>query len=84
MGFQAFGANKPKGSIIDGIDLLDNLEVYYTESSKNIAYEQENYSRKLDNKGIVLEEPEDMDNHLIDPTRYGALYLQSTGKIKLI
>lgn len=59
----AMPASKPKGSIIDGIDLMENLKIYYTSSSKNIAYEQENYSRKVDRYGTILEEPEDKDNH---------------------
>lgn len=71
-------------SIIETIDLLNNLNVYYTASSKNIEYEQENYSRKVDRHGVVLEEPEDRDNHLIDPSRYGAEYLRSEGIIKVI
>lgn len=69
-------------SILDGIDLLDELKVYYTSSSKNLKYEQENYSRKTDRYGIVLEDPEDADNHLIDPARYIVLYLQRLGIIK--
>jgi phage terminase large subunit len=72
-------AQKPKGSILDGIDLLDNLNVYYTKSSVNLAHEQENYSRKVDRYGIVLEEPEDKDNHLMDCVRYIATHLQSEG-----
>lgn len=81
-GFQSRGANKFKGSIIDGIDLLDNLTVYYTRESEDIAYEQENYSRKVDRHGEVLEEPEDVDNHCMDAIRYGGLYLQRIGVIK--
>lgn len=76
-------ASKPGGSIIDGIDLLENLKVFYTSSSTNIAYEQENYSRKVDRYGTVLEEPEDKDNHQIDCCRYVALYLQRIGVIRL-
>jgi phage terminase large subunit len=78
------GANKPKGSIIDGIDALCGLNVFYTNSSKNIEYEQENYSRKVDRYGIVLEEPEDKDNHTIDAIRYIVLYLIIKGYIKLV
>ena len=59
----AMPASKPKGSIIDGIDLMENLKIYHTSSSKNIAYEQENYSRKIDRYGTILEDPEDKDNH---------------------
>lgn len=80
----AFTAAKGPGSILEGIDLLEKLTVYYTASSKNIKYEQENYSRKVDRYGIVLEEPEDMNNHLIDPARYMAIYLRQEGIIKII
>lgn len=69
----------PNKSILDGIDLLDNLDVYMTSCSENLIYEQENYSRKVDRYGIILDEPEDKDNHLIDPARYIVLYLQSQG-----
>ncbi len=83
-GFNALQANKPKGSIIDGIDLLNNLRIFYTSDSPNIEYEQENYSRKVDRYGVILEEAEDKDNHTIDPTRYIALYLQIKGIIKVV
>lgn len=79
-----FPANKAPNSIIDGIDLLNNIKVCYTSSSVNLAYEQENYSRKVDRYGVVEEEPEDMDNHLIDPTRYVAGYLVAQGIIRRV
>jgi PBSX family phage terminase large subunit len=83
-GFQAFGANKPKGSLLDGIDILENLNVFYTESSKNIEHEQENYCRVVEKDGSISEEPEDIDNHLIDAIRYVALYLKSLGIIRKV
>lgn len=83
-GYNSFGANKPKGSINDGIDILSGLKVYYTSSSKNIAHEQENYSRKVDRHGVILEEPEDLNNHTMDAIRYVALYLMIRGVIKLV
>lgn len=70
-----------KSEVVDGIDLLNNLRVYYTSDSKNLEYEQENYSRKVDRYGIVLEEPEDRNNHCIDGIRYVALFLQAQGVI---
>lgn len=73
-----------KGKVEDGIDLLNSIKVYYTHTSENIAYEQENYSRKVDRYGIVLEEPEDLDNHLTDPTRYIAEFLRTQGIIKKV
>lgn len=78
----AIAAPKPPGSIIDGIDLLCNLKCYYTETSENIRYEEEHYSRQVDRYGIVLEEPCDEHNHLIDPARYVALFLSMMGIIK--
>lgn len=81
---RAIEALKPKGSILDGIDLLDNLEVFYTDCSENIAYEQENYSRIVDKYGVVQEEAEDKDNHLMDPARYIALWLEKLGIIKKV
>jgi len=81
----AVAATKGANSIIDGLDLLCNLKVFYTASSLNLKYEQENYSRKVDRFGTVLEEPEDMDNHLAgDPARYVALFLQSEGIIRKV
>lgn len=67
----AVACRKFPGSLLDNIDLLTNLNVYYTRSSVNIAYEQENYSRKVDKRsGEVLEEPEDKDDHLMQPLSY--------------
>jgi hypothetical protein len=84
MGWDVHGANKIKNSIIDGIDLLHNLRVFFTSVSENIDHEQENYSYKVDHHGTVLETPEDLDNHSIDAIRYVALHLQRESKIKLI
>lgn len=80
----AIAAQKPPGSIIDGIDLLNNLKVFYTSDSPNIKHEQENYSRQVDRYGIVLEEPEDFDNHHMDWIRYVGMYLQQIGVIQKV
>ncbi|HEY8969728.1 MAG TPA: phage terminase large subunit [Puia sp.] len=84
-GWNAMPAHKGAGSVNDGIDLLNNLKgVYYTSSSTNLEYEQENYSWQTDRHGVVMEDPEDMDNHLIDPARYIAQHLQAIGVIKRV
>lgn len=77
-------AAKVAGSIIDGIALLNNLRVYYTRSSTNVAYEQENYSREVDRYGTVLEDPADVDNHTMDASRYIALHLHRLGVIRKV
>lgn len=80
----AMTAIKGTGSINDGIELLEKLRVFYTTSSKNLKYEQENYSRQVDRYGVVLEDPEDVNNHLIDPARYIVAFLKAQGVIKII
>jgi phage terminase large subunit len=77
-------AVKAPGSIIDGIDLLNKLKVYYTSDSPNLKYEQENYSYAVDRYGMVMEEPEDNNNHIAgDPPRYIAQYLFARGIIRI-
>lgn len=85
-GFErALACNKYPGSIIDGIDIINNLEVFYTHTSENIKYEQENYSRETDKRtGEVLEEPEDANNHTLDPARYVVQFLIEQNILNII
>jgi len=81
----SIAATKGDGSKRDGISLLLGMKVYFTASSHNLRYEQENYSRKVDNYGVVQEEPEDGNDHICgDPVRYVAEFLRSQGIIKTI
>lgn len=80
----ARATHKYQGSIHDGVDLLQNLKVCYTSTSENIRYEQENYSHKTDRSGVIVDDYDDKDNHIIDPARYIALYLQEIGVIKIV
>lgn len=80
----AITAAKGPGSILEGINLLNKLKVYYTESSKNLEHEQEDYSWRMKN-GVMVEEPEDADNHIAgDPARYVATFLRNQGVITVI
>ena len=81
-GYYALGAPKPPGSILDGIDILNDVKVYFTASSANLKYEQENYEREVDRYGVVLDDPCDTCNHLMDPARYVALWLVMNEVIK--
>lgn len=80
----AIAAFKGPGSIVEGIDLVSKLQVFYTESSENLEKEQEEYERKVDRYGVVLEEPVDKNNHTLDPIRYVCQYLRSEGIINII
>jgi phage terminase large subunit len=78
------GTVKQTGSIIDGIDLMQNIDIYFTSDSTNIENEQRNYQWEKDKNGNSLERPIDLYNHMIDAIRYGVLYLNKIGKIKRI
>ncbi len=73
-----------KEEIISGINLLQNLDVYYTEPSKNIENEQEVYSWAKDRWGNQTEAPVDYSNHHIDRIRYTATFLQQEGVIRVV
>jgi phage terminase large subunit len=70
-----------KSKLLDRIQTLQGLNIYYTDVSKNIELEQENYSYQKDKFGQVLEEPIDQDNHTIDAIAYNVQHLFNIGVI---
>lgn len=73
-----------KIDLINRIGILSGLNVYYTDKSTNIEYEQENYCYEKDKFGVMLEKPVDQDNHLIDGIAYGVSKMFQDGVIKNI
>lgn len=69
-GFTIFGVVKTHGSIVAGINILREYVVYVTEDSKNVWHEYKNYSWALDKNKNPTDEPEDNNNHVLDPPRY--------------
>jgi phage terminase large subunit len=70
MGIKAVAADKGKGSVNSGIDLLRRSTVYISPRSKNIERENLHYRWKKDRNGNFLPIPEDAHNHSIDAIRY--------------
>jgi len=64
------GSLKGKGSVIAGIDYINQYKIYITKSSTNIKKEIEGYQRRKDRDGNVLEEPEKGMDHAMDAFRY--------------
>jgi len=64
------GANKGKGSVIAGIDFVNQFTIYITKSSTNIKKEIEGYQRHKDKDGNIYEQPEKGMDHLMDAFRY--------------
>jgi phage terminase large subunit len=80
----AYAMPANKSTINDRIDLINDIPCYYTSTSENLKYEQENYSWKVDRYGVTLEEPEDLYNHLCDCASYITIYLKGRGIIKRV
>ena len=67
---RAYGIDKPAGSIMTGITLLQSTNVFYTENSEGIHLEQQNYCYAKDRLGIIDDEVIDDFNHSLDTMRY--------------
>lgn len=74
-GIKMIGAEKGQGSINQGIQAVQNRTIYYTETSKNLEIEYENYAWKLDKEGNGLNIPIDGFDHLLSAARYGTVDL---------
>ena len=59
-----------KKSILHGIDLMKRHHNFILSSSQNILYEFNSYKWRTDKNGILLDTPDDKDNHTIDSIRY--------------
>lgn len=73
-----------KTDLINRIGILSGLNIFYTDRSKNIENEQENYCYDKDKFGVILEKPIDQDNHCIDAIAYATAKMFSDGIIKNI
>lgn len=69
-GFNCLPAEKGQDSVRKGIDLLLTYNVYYTEDSKGLSNEIQNYVWSLDKNKEPTNEPIDKYNHAIDSIRY--------------
>lgn len=80
-GINAIGADKGKGSIMAGIDLLKRTKVVITRRSSNIRKENRYYQWKTKKDGSYERMPKDFQNHQIDAIRYALSYnFQQVGK----
>jgi phage terminase large subunit len=72
LGLLAIAARKGPGSINAGILKVNEYEVFYTASSKNIDFERKRYMFLKDPvTGKFLNTPIDLDNHHMDEIRMG-------------
>jgi phage terminase large subunit len=73
----ALGATKGEGSIIDGIERMQEFIIFVC--GENVQREFRTYKWARDKKtDKTLNEPEDMNNHCIDGIRYGTRWYRKT------
>lgn len=66
----AYGIDKPQGSVMAGISLLQSTNVFYTDCSAGIEHEHQTYQYRQDRMGTVDDEVLKENDDLIDPIRY--------------
>lgn len=78
-------ATKGAGSILQGIQKLQQYQLIINPACRNIITELENYSYKKDkNTDEYINEPEDKFNHLLDALRYSLQCVEKNTKIQTI
>jgi len=69
-GHMILPVKKGKDSIVYGINLINQNEIYITPRSSNLIHELQNYVWLKDREGNTLNKPLDAFNHCIDAMRY--------------
>ena len=73
--------NKGKGSVLAGIDYVQQFKIKITKRSVNVKAEIESYQRRKDKEGNILEEPEKGMEHSLDCIRYIMYTVYYTGSM---
>jgi phage terminase large subunit len=77
-GWRIYGADKGKDSILFGIGVMQEQELFVTRRSGNLINELQNYIWMKDKEGSKTNKPIDAFNHAIDAIRY--LFMSKIGK----
>lgn len=72
-GIIIYPTQKGAGSIVAGIDKMNDMELFVTKNSYNLQKELRNYVWDKDKNGNYINTPIDAYNHAIDATRYYTL-----------
>lgn len=69
-GLNILPAVKGQGSVVNGIQFIQDQKMFITKRSINTIKEYRNYMWKTDKDGRILNIPDDMWNHSLDAIRY--------------
>ena len=78
-GITILPANKGPGSVLQGIQKVQQQRVSVTKRSVNIIREYRNYVWITDKDGKIINEPIDMNNHAMDAGRYATESIHKAG-----
>jgi phage terminase large subunit len=70
-GVNILGAIKGQGSVLQGIQYVQDQRISVTKRSVNLLKEYRNYLWQTDRDGKVINEPTNVNDHLLDAVRYG-------------
>lgn len=70
-GVSILPSQKGPGSVMQGIQYVQEQTIYVTKRSINLLKEYRNYLWLTDKDGKIINEPQDFMNHLLDAVRYG-------------
>ncbi len=70
-GVNILPTEKGAGSILQGIQYVQNQKISVSKRSQNLIMEYHNYIWKRDKNGIITNIPEQGFEHILDATRYG-------------
>jgi len=80
-GVNILPAVKGQGSVLQGIQFVQDQKISVTKRSVNIIREYRNYLWMVDKNGKVLNEPEHQFSHSMDSIRYGIQTLNNDGGV---
>jgi len=81
-GITILPANKGQGSVLQGIQKVQQQQISVTKRSVNIIKEYRNYVWITDKDGKIINEPMDINNHAMDAGRYATESLHKVGNIQ--
>lgn len=80
-GLTIIPANKGPGSVLQGIQNVQQQQISVTKRSVGIIKEYRNYVWITDKDGRIINEPIDLNNHTMDAGRYGMEDISKAGMV---
>ncbi len=80
-GINILPSQKGQGSVLQGIQYVQDQQMSVTKRSLNILKEYRNYLWMTDKDGIIINEPSPIFNHAMDALRYGMESLKPSQSI---